>query len=101
MDKLSLETTCIGIVGLLGLNLALKAVSHLYKTFLRPGKDLKKLGKWAVVTGATGMFFVVVFATAGFLSSILVSQLSHSDRRDRKGLCICLCKEGHERCLDQ
>ena len=55
MDKVSLETTCIGIVGLLGLNLTLKALSHLYKTFLRPGKDLKKLGKWAVVTGATGM----------------------------------------------
>jgi hypothetical protein len=54
MEKLSLETACVGIVGLLGLNLALKAVSHLYKTFLRPGKDLKKLGKWAVVTGATG-----------------------------------------------
>jgi hypothetical protein len=54
MEKLSLETACVGIVGLLGLNLALKAISHLYKTFLRPGKDLKKLGKWAVVTGATG-----------------------------------------------
>lgn len=54
MENLSLETACIGVVGLLGLNLVLKAVSHLYKTFLRPGKDLKKLGKWAVVTGATG-----------------------------------------------
>lgn len=59
MEKLSLETACVGIVGLLGLNLALKAVSHLYKTFLRPGKDLKKLGKWAVVTGATGRLIYV------------------------------------------
>ena len=31
-----------------------KAGLNLYKTFLRPGKDLKKLGSWAVVTGATG-----------------------------------------------
>ena len=54
MDDITLEKAAVGIVGLFGLNLALKALSHLYKTFLRPAKDLKKLGKWAVVTGATG-----------------------------------------------
>jgi hypothetical protein len=42
------------IVGAICLNLALKALNNLYKTFLRPVKNLKKLGKWAVVTGATG-----------------------------------------------
>lgn len=26
----------------------------LFVTFLRPGKNLKKYGKWAIVTGATG-----------------------------------------------
>ena len=44
----------LAIIGAFGAYLLLKAVVHLYKTFLRPGRDLKKLGKWAVVTGATG-----------------------------------------------
>ena len=54
MSSITIETAAVGFVGLVGLNLVLKALSHLYKTFLRPAKDLKKLGKWAVVTGATG-----------------------------------------------
>ena len=54
MDDLTFETAACGIVALAALNLALKAVSHVYKTFLRPAKNLKKYGKWAVVTGATG-----------------------------------------------
>lgn len=58
MDSITLEKAAVGIVGLIGLNLALKAVSHLFKTFLRPAKDLKKLGKWAVVTGATGKLLI-------------------------------------------
>lgn len=49
-----IENVAVGIVGLIGLNLAFKAASHLYKSFLRPAKNLKKYGKWAVVTGATG-----------------------------------------------
>lgn len=32
----------------------LGAVYAVYKYFLRPGKNLRKLGGWAVVTGATG-----------------------------------------------
>lgn len=32
----------------------LGAVYAVYKYFLRPGKNLRKLGNWAVVTGATG-----------------------------------------------
>ena len=59
---ISLEQAALGIVGLIGLNLAFKAASHLYKTFLRPGKDLKKFGKWAIVTGATGKLLVIVTA---------------------------------------
>lgn len=58
MDNVTLEQACVGIVGLIALNLATKALSHLYKTFLRPAKDLKKLGKWAVITGATGKFIL-------------------------------------------
>ena len=56
MDNISLtiETAACGVVALAALNLCLKAVSNLYKTFLRPAKNLKKYGKWAVVTGATG-----------------------------------------------
>jgi hypothetical protein len=55
---MTLETAAVAIVGLIGLNLALKAGIHLFKTFLRPAKDLKKFGKWAVVTGATGKIFM-------------------------------------------
>lgn len=33
---------------------ALSTLVSLYSTFLRPGKNLKKYGAWAVVTGATG-----------------------------------------------
>jgi 17beta-estradiol 17-dehydrogenase / very-long-chain 3-oxoacyl-CoA reductase len=32
----------------------LGAFLGLYKAFLRPGKNLRKYGSWAVVTGATG-----------------------------------------------
>ena len=49
-----IETAAVGIVTLTALNLLVKALSHLYKTFLRPAKNFKKYGKWAVVTGATG-----------------------------------------------
>ena len=54
MVELTLETAAVGIVGLAALNLAFRAVSHIFKTYLRPGKNLKRYGKWAVVTGATG-----------------------------------------------
>ena len=56
MVDATIETAAVAIVGLYALNLAGKALLHVYKTFLRPGKNLKKLGKWAVVTGATGEF---------------------------------------------
>lgn len=58
---ITLEKAAVGIVGLMGLNLVLKAVTHLFKTFLRPGKDLKRFGKWAVVTGATGKRLHIIF----------------------------------------
>lgn len=60
MDDITIEKAAIALVGLWSLNLARRVLLHLYKTFLRPGKDLKKFGKWAVVTGATGMFFFLV-----------------------------------------
>jgi hypothetical protein len=54
MVEFTIETAAVGIVGLVALNLASRALLHLYKTFLRPGKNLKRYGKWAVITGATG-----------------------------------------------
>ena len=44
----------MAIVGAIAGYYGLKAVSNLYKTFLRPARDLRKLGEWAVITGATG-----------------------------------------------
>ena len=82
---ISLETVSVSIVGLFGLNLAFKAVSHLYKTFLRPAKDLTKLGKWAVVTGATGkgmvlsiVWVVKVTCQLGMMNSVHLIFLSIS-----------------------
>jgi 17beta-estradiol 17-dehydrogenase / very-long-chain 3-oxoacyl-CoA reductase len=45
-------------------------------TFLRPGKNLKKLGKWAVVTGATdgiGKAYAMALAKKG-MSVVLISR---------------------------
>ena len=36
-----------------GLRAIYRLASGIYLYFLRPGKDLKRLGSWAVVTGAT------------------------------------------------
>ena len=36
-----------------GLRAIYRLASGIYVYFLRPGKDLKRLGSWAVVTGAT------------------------------------------------
>jgi 17beta-estradiol 17-dehydrogenase / very-long-chain 3-oxoacyl-CoA reductase len=47
-----------------------------YKTFLRPGKDLKKFGKWAIVTGATdgiGKAYSLALAKKG-MSIVLISR---------------------------
>lgn len=42
------------IGGLVLVRSALCVLTALYTTFLRPGKNLKKYGAWAVITGATG-----------------------------------------------
>ena len=53
----SVETTLIMIMAIIGgfvlAKDALSFLNVLYKTLIRPGKNLKKLGEWAVVTGAT------------------------------------------------
>jgi 17beta-estradiol 17-dehydrogenase / very-long-chain 3-oxoacyl-CoA reductase len=48
----------------------------IYKTFLRPGKNLKQLGEWAVVTGATdgiGKAYALALAKKG-LKVVLISR---------------------------
>uniref|UniRef100_A0A7S1ZGD0 Steroid dehydrogenase n=1 Tax=Trieres chinensis TaxID=1514140 RepID=A0A7S1ZGD0_TRICV len=55
---------------------ALKVLGALYKAFLRPGKNLKKFGKWAVVTGCTdgiGRAYALALAKKG-LSVVLISR---------------------------
>ena len=51
-------------------------LGSIYKTFLRPPKNLKKLGKWAVVTGATdgiGKAYSLALAKKG-MSVCLISR---------------------------
>ena len=57
-------------------NITIKASKAAYKVFLRRGKDLKKLGSWAVVTGATdgiGKAYAEALARQG-LSIVLISR---------------------------
>lgn len=49
-----LANVIIMIGGLFLIKTALGIGYSLYTTFLRPGKNLKQYGAWAVVTGATG-----------------------------------------------
>jgi 17beta-estradiol 17-dehydrogenase / very-long-chain 3-oxoacyl-CoA reductase len=56
-----------------------------YKTFIRPAKNLKKLGKWAVITGATdgiGKAYAFALAKKG-LNVVLISR-TESKLRDVK-----------------
>ena len=55
---------------------ALKVTILLYKFFLRPSKNLKKLGDWAVVTGATdgiGKAYAFQLASKG-INVVLISR---------------------------
>lgn len=51
-------------------------MTYIYKAFLRPKKNLKKLGEWAVVTGATdgiGKAYALAFAKQG-INVVLISR---------------------------
>lgn len=67
----------LAVVGSLCLiKVAAKMLLAFYKMFLRPGKNLKKLGKWAVVTGATdgiGLAYANALAKKG-ISIVLISR---------------------------
>eukprot|EP00536_Pseudo-nitzschia_multiseries_P003990 jgi/Psemu1/64411/estExt_Genemark1.C_640017 len=85
MDSLTFEKVSCGIVVLATLNLCLKAVSNIYKTFLRPANNFKKYGKWAVITGATdgiGKAYAFAFAKKGM--SILLISRTESKLQDVK-----------------
>jgi hypothetical protein len=71
MSDMTIEKAAAGLVGLWALSLAGRALLHVYKTFLRPGKNLKKLGKWAVVTGATGELPLPQSGHTGFYANAL------------------------------
>ena len=66
----------ITFVYFLKCQLCIQAIGAIYRTFLRPGKNLKKLGQWAVVTGATdgiGKAYALGFAKKG-MSVVLISR---------------------------
>jgi len=80
-----IETVAVGIVSLTALILFAKAVTNLYKTFLRPAKKLKTYGRWAVVTGATdGIGKAYAFALAKKGMSILLISRTESKLQDVK-----------------
>lgn len=67
---------CTGIVGLVVAKALLTGLGAVYAFFLRPGKNLKKYGKWAVVTGATdgiGEAMAMEMASKG-MSIVLISR---------------------------
>jgi hypothetical protein len=65
---------------------------------LRPGKNLKRLGKWSIVTGATGTFHIlrasVRVATAVMTGPVMI----YAVRWDREGLCV-RAREAGAQCL--
>lgn len=81
-----------GLGSILFLKTFMNVASSTYKTFLRPGKDLKKFGKWAIVTGATdgiGKAYAMALAKKG-VSVILISRTEDKlkqvkDEIDAKG----------------
>jgi len=80
-----IETAAVGIVALKLLNIFVRAVNHLWKTFLRPAKKMNKYGQWAVVTGATdGIGKAYAFALAKKGMSILLISRTESKLKDVK-----------------
>ena len=62
-----------------------QVVDSTYKTFLRPAKDLTKLGKWAIVTGATdGIGKAYAFALAKKGMSVVLISRTESKLQDVK-----------------
>ena len=76
MDPEILQSVSLVVAGLLAANLALKTVLYAFKAFVRPAKNLTKLGKWAVVTGATdgiGKAYAFALAKQG-MGVVLISR---------------------------
>lgn len=80
IDNEFVRLTIVYIVGTIGafklLAFALKVLCNFYKWFLRPSKNFAKLGKWAVVTGATdgiGKAYALQFAKKG-MNVMLISR---------------------------
>lgn len=70
------HTIALTVLFLLGLNVVYKNLlqfgAFFFNYFIRPGKDLKGLGEWAVVTGATdgiGRAYASALAKKGDLGS--------------------------------
>ena len=77
MDQLTEPATLKAAATLILLyKVALPLLSGIYAHFLRPGKKLRKYGRWAVVTGATdgiGKALCLEFAKQG-LDVVLISR---------------------------
>jgi 17beta-estradiol 17-dehydrogenase / very-long-chain 3-oxoacyl-CoA reductase len=66
-------------VGLVAARVALRILAAVYAKTLRPGKNLKKYGDWAVVTGATdGIGEAIAFECARKGLSVLLLSRTES-----------------------
>lgn len=86
MSDITIEKAAVAFSALFALNVARKLLTYLYKAFLRPAKNLKKLGKWAVITGATdgiGKAYAMNLAKKG-MSIVLISRTESKLQDARK-----------------
>lgn len=76
-QNLDTSTKALAALGsLLVVKAVLQALAEIYRQFLRPGKNLAKLGKYAIVTGATdgiGKAYALALAKKG-MSIVLISR---------------------------
>ena len=99
----NLWLVCFAIGGWQVLNFVLGTLEELYNRLLRPGKNLKQFGSWAVVTGATdgiGEAMAMEFAKKGMNVYLMSRTQRKLDETKKEILAKCKNVEVKTMCVD-